>query len=66
MLLTKPVMPVERLVATVLKVPEPFPEVGTGVAAPLKSAGIVAEKIAGKVSRRAPQKSHLKKLPSAS
>src|ERR1017187_2426555 len=65
-LVTKLVIPVVRLVATVPKVPVPAAEGGTGAGPPEKSAGMVAEKIAGRVSSRAPQKSHLKKLPPAS
>jgi hypothetical protein len=65
-LLTKLVIPVVRLVATEPNVPVPAPEGGTGAGPPEKSPGTVAEKIAGRVSRNAPQNSHLKKPPPAS
>ena len=62
-LLTKLVIPVVRLVATDPKVPVPAPDGGTGDGPPENSPGMVAEKTAGRVSRSAPQNSHLKKLP---
>jgi hypothetical protein len=65
-LLTKLVIPVVRLFATDPNVPVPAPEGGTGAGPPENSPGMVAEKIAGRVSRSAPQNSHLKKPPPAS
>ena len=65
-LVTKLVIPVVRLVATEPNVPVAAPDGGTGAGPPENNAGIVAEKIAGRVSRSAPQNSHLKKLPPAS
>ena len=65
-LLTKLVIPVVMLVATEPKIPVPAPDGGMGAGPPVKSPGMVAEKIAGRVSRSAPQNSHLKKPPPAS
>jgi hypothetical protein len=65
MLFTKLVIPVVTFPLTVPNVPDDE-VVNVAAGMPENSAGMVVENTAGKVSRRAPQNNHLKKLPPAS